>query len=109
MPVAGGPFRAGDSRASGTGVPRGGSARRHTFGSWAAQAGVDLYELQRIMGHSTPAMTQRYAHLAPGYGAQAVGAVAAILEPATAGERLTAGVPAKKRARKRAGSRARKS
>ena len=33
--------------------------------------GVDLYTVQKIMGHSTLAMTQRYAHLAPGKFKQA--------------------------------------
>jgi len=28
------------------------------------QAGVDLYRVQRILGHSTPTMTARYGHLA---------------------------------------------
>ena len=28
-------------------------------------AGVPLYEVGKILGHSTPIMTQRYAHLAP--------------------------------------------
>jgi integrase len=37
---------------------------RHTFASWAVQSGVDLYKLQRMMGHASVVMTQRYAHLA---------------------------------------------
>lgn len=36
---------------------------RHTFASWWVQDGGDLYVLQRRLGHSGPAMTQRYAHL----------------------------------------------
>jgi integrase len=40
---------------------------RHTFASWLAQAGVDLYTIQKMMRHSTSAMTQRYAHLNPDY------------------------------------------
>jgi len=37
---------------------------RHTFASIAASSGkVDLYVLQRLLTHKTPAMTQRYAHL----------------------------------------------
>lgn len=38
---------------------------RHTFASWAVQRGVDLYRLGRVLGHSTQAMTARYAHLRP--------------------------------------------
>ncbi|WP_306127917.1 site-specific integrase [Roseovarius sp. MMSF_3350] len=36
---------------------------RHTFASWYVQRGGDLYRLQLILGHTGPAMTQRYAHL----------------------------------------------
>lgn len=39
---------------------------RDTFASWLAQTGkVTLYELQHMLGHSTPQMTQKYAHLIP--------------------------------------------
>jgi integrase len=38
---------------------------RHTYASWLAQAGVDLYVIKELLGHSTIIMTQRYAHLAP--------------------------------------------
>jgi len=38
---------------------------RHTFASFLASSGeVDLYTLQRLLTHSSPQMTQRYAHLA---------------------------------------------
>ncbi len=38
---------------------------RHNFASRIASSGkVDLYTLQNLMTHSSPAMTQRYAHLA---------------------------------------------
>lgn len=40
---------------------------RHTAAAWMVQAGVPLYEVQVILGHSTPVMTQRYAHLQPGH------------------------------------------
>jgi integrase len=36
---------------------------RHTFASLAAQVGVPLYEIQKLLGHSSSQMTQRYAHL----------------------------------------------
>jgi len=35
---------------------------RHTFATRLVQAGVDLYKVQKLMGHKTPIMTQRYAH-----------------------------------------------
>lgn len=37
---------------------------RHCFASWLASSGkVDMYQLQRLLTHSSPEMTQRYAHL----------------------------------------------
>lgn len=36
---------------------------RHTTASRLVQKGVDLYKVQRFLRHSSPAMTQRYAHL----------------------------------------------
>ena len=38
---------------------------RHTFASHAMMSGMSLYALQRLLGHATPAMTQRYSHLSP--------------------------------------------
>jgi integrase len=38
---------------------------RHTFASHWVMKGGDLYKLQRIMGHQSILMTQRYSHLAP--------------------------------------------
>jgi len=36
---------------------------RHTCASWLINAGVDLYTVGKILGHSGPQTTQRYAHL----------------------------------------------
>jgi integrase len=40
---------------------------RHTMASWQAMDGEPLYNIQQRLGHRTPRMTMRYAHLAPGY------------------------------------------
>ncbi len=39
---------------------------RHDVASRLVMAGVSLYEVAAILGHSDVSMTQRYAHLAPG-------------------------------------------
>ncbi len=38
---------------------------RHTFASHWVMHGGDLFRLQKILGHASTQMTQRYAHLAP--------------------------------------------
>jgi integrase len=38
---------------------------RHTFASWLAMAGVDIYRIKSLMRHKTLDMTMRYAHLIP--------------------------------------------
>jgi len=35
---------------------------RHSFATRLVQAGVDLYKVQKLLGHRSPVMTQRYAH-----------------------------------------------
>ncbi len=40
---------------------------RHTAASWLVMHGADLYAVGQFLGHKTPRMTQRYAHLSPGY------------------------------------------
>jgi integrase len=51
---------------------------RHTAASWLVMAGVDLYAVGQVLGHRTPRMTQRYAHLSPSYMAGAVGKLDAV-------------------------------
>ncbi len=48
---------------------------RHTAAAWMVQEGATLFEVQNVLGHSTPAMTQRYAHLQPDHLRKAVKAL----------------------------------
>ena len=36
---------------------------RHSFATLAIQGGASLYDVQKLLGHSDIAMTQRYAHM----------------------------------------------
>ena len=45
---------------------------RHVFASRLVQKGVDLYVVQQLLGHSTPKMTQRYAHVQPDHFKSAI-------------------------------------
>ena len=38
---------------------------RHTFASHFMMRGGNLYDLQKLMGHSEVKTTERYAHLSP--------------------------------------------
>lgn len=38
---------------------------RHTFASWLVREGAPIYEVQRLLGHSSTKVTEMYAHLRP--------------------------------------------
>jgi site-specific recombinase XerD len=48
---------------------------RHSFASNLVIAGAPLLVVQKWMGHSTIAMTMKYAHLAPNAGAEFIHAL----------------------------------
>lgn len=55
-------------------LPKGQAAHvlRHTYASHFIMNGGDILTLQKILGHSTVALTMRYAHLSPGHLQDAV-------------------------------------
>jgi len=56
---------------------------RHTFASMLASSGkVDLYTLQKLLTHKSPAMTQRYAHLRDETLKQAANVAGAMIDSA---------------------------
>ena len=57
-------------------------ALRHSFAAHAVMGGASLYAVQRLLGHSSPLMTQRYAHLAPDFLAAEVARLAFAPPPA---------------------------
>jgi site-specific recombinase XerD len=50
---------------------------RHTYASWLVQAGAPLKAVQDLLGHTTLAMTQRYAHLGADHLRSAVDLISA--------------------------------
>ena len=46
---------------------------RHTTASRMVSAGVDLYVVKEILGHSSIKVTERYSHLSPGKLVHAIG------------------------------------
>lgn len=45
---------------------------RHTCASWLVQAGVPLHTVSEVLGHTSMAVTRRYAHLSPDHLADAI-------------------------------------
>jgi integrase len=60
---------------------------RHTFASWARMNGADLADICEAMGHSTVAVTMRYAHVKPDSRDTAFDRVGEMLQPRKIGRR----------------------
>jgi integrase len=58
---------------------------RHSFASMLVNSGESLYVVQDLLGHSSPRMTQRYAHVAPDTRRRAVDVVGRLVQEASAG------------------------
>ena len=64
---------------------------RHTFASYLASSGqVSMYELQKLLTHESPQMTQRYAHLHDEALQRASGAIEVMFDKARRAEAETA-------------------
>jgi integrase len=53
---------------------------RHAAASFMISSGRSLFEVQQVLGHATPAMTQRYAHLSPQALLDSANSTSAIIE-----------------------------
>ena len=40
---------------------------RHTYGTRAIEAGIDVFSVAKLMGHADLSTTQRYVHLSKGH------------------------------------------
>ena len=65
---------------------------RHTAASWWVQAGVPIFEVKELLGHSKIDSTMVYAHLAPGVHRSVREAWAALLEDRARSMRADLGV-----------------
>ena len=60
---------------------------RHSYGSWLVEQGTDLYTVQKLLGHKTNVMTQRYAHLSENRLKDAASTLGAVLSKRVAGQK----------------------
>ncbi len=72
---------------------------RHTFASHFMMRGGDLFRLQRILGHKTVQMTNRYAHLAPEVFKEDYARLVDVVPKGEPGAVLEMGAPGRRRGR----------
>jgi len=56
---------------------------RHSYASWMIEQGADLFTVQKLLGHKTNVMTQRYAHMSESRLRDAAKALSTALKPRT--------------------------
>jgi len=54
---------------------------RHSYASWMIEEGADLYTVQKLLGHKTNVMTQRYGHMSESRLKDAAKALSLALRP----------------------------
>ena len=59
---------------------------RHSYASWLVEQGQDLYTVQKLLGHKTNVMTQRYSHISENKFRDAAKALSQALQPQQAGQ-----------------------
>jgi integrase len=64
---------------------------RHTYCSWLAMAGVPLFTIGELVGHSSTQMTKRYSHLCPDTKHDAASKIGEFMRAVAAKKDATAG------------------
>jgi len=71
---------------------------RHSYASWLVQKGVDLYTVQKLLGHASITQTERYSHLAEGNLQAAAKMLGPVIVP-EAGDNVIEMKPRRRRAK----------
>jgi integrase len=66
---------------------------RHTYASWMIEEGQDLYTVQKLLGHKTNVMTQRYSHISENKFRDAARALSQALRPRAEGAEQVVNLP----------------
>jgi integrase len=62
---------------------------RHSYASFLVNSGISLFQVQQILGHSQPQVTQRYSHLSTRTLQEEANTAAVIINRASRGDTAT--------------------